>query len=161
MPATVADAMGALWDAIDNWPALSGAFTEKLRFDGDNAMQGDAEPSISDFPCLAIDLVSVGPKPFTTQLQQWDVVFAVQIWTQDWNYDPALELIDKVIAAIHKCCPTGSTVPYIKTATGFYIDSPIPIDFKRVSLQDADGGGTLATMTTLKPTLRINRNPFV
>lgn len=158
---TLADCRNALWDAIDNWPALSGIFALKMRFDEDDGDAEDAQPSISDLPAIAVDRASIQTATFATQTQTWTATFSILVWTQGWNYGRANELIDPVIAALYKSAAVGSSTSYIKSATGFHLDKPPTFTQQRVTLQDADGDGTKAVLTTFEVTLKIHRNPFL
>lgn len=158
---TLADCRNAIWNAIDNWPALADAFAMKLRFDADDGDPEDGQPSISDFPAIAVGDVSVATKTVMTQTQEWAATFSILVWTQGWNYSRANALIDPIIAALYKSKPDGESVSYIKSATGFHLDSPPQLTQQPVTLQDADDGGTKAILTTLKVTLKIHRNPFL
>lgn len=159
--AVLTDARNAVWQAIDNWPALLGVFKQSFRHEVEMMLQ-EMEPSISDFPCIAVTPAEVVPSWFTNQAQQWPYTLNVAIWTPDWILAPAEQLIEDVVSAIYKASATVGGPTYIKAATGFHPERLGPMTLQPMKLNDSDDGdGTKAIRTSIAITLRINRNPFI
>ena len=159
--AVLTDARNAVWQAIDNWPALANAFALKLKHDAEMSLMQDGEPSISDFPCIAITPADVVPNWFTNQSQFWPYTLNIAIWTPDWKIALAEDLVEKVVSAIYQASATPGGVPYIKAATGYHPERIGPMTMQPARLRNTDDGeGTQAMRTGIALTLRINRNPF-
>jgi hypothetical protein len=153
----------SLWMAIDHWPELqtgSGSvFAQTYRFDDETPLLQELVPSLSRLPALAIFPASVSPTWWTNEMQMWPVLYDVVLWTPRWNVATAEALIEKVIDAIYRAAPADSSVPYVKSATGYYPARLGPITFTRVDAGSADRPlKILETKTAI--TLRTNKDPF-
>lgn len=120
--AILTDARNAVWDAIDNWPALSGAFRQKIRFEPSQAgklmMPAKDEPSGVDFPAISVAPSAVNPVWLGNQVQFRPVSLSIQIWTSGWDSLPQNEqLWEDVVEAIYKAKPDGGGDTYIGSAT--------------------------------------------
>lgn len=120
--AILTDARQAVWDAIDNWPTLSGAFRQKLRYEPDvtgklSNPESD-EPTGMDFPAIGVFPSVVNPAWLGNQVQFRPYSLSVQIWTAGWKSLPQNEqLWQDVIDAIYKCKLPDNSDTYIGAAT--------------------------------------------
>lgn len=159
--AILTDARNAVWSAIDNYASLNGAFNQKFRYDKEQSTWENIEPSISDLSAIAIVPINMSPEWWTNRMQNWPYVLDVTLWTKNWHLEPAEELIEKVILAMYRATPSGSSVPYIKKATGYHPTKHGPATFQASRLTDAKNGqGTKVIITRMQVSLRIHRDPF-
>ena len=120
--AILTDARQAVWDAIDNWPALSGAFRQKLRYEpnisGKLGIRDADEPSGVDFPCIAVAPSVINPIWLGNTIQFRPLSLTITIWTEGWNSLPTNEqLWEDVIDAIYKCKLPDNSDTYVGAAT--------------------------------------------
>lgn len=120
--AILTDARLAVWDAIDNWPALGGRFRQRLRFaphaTGKLTAQEADEPSGADFPCIAIAPSAINPVWLGNQIQFRPLSLTITIWTKGWNsIGESEELWEGVVDAIYKCKVPDDSDTYIGAAT--------------------------------------------
>ncbi|CAB4177903.1 hypothetical protein UFOVP1004_37 [uncultured Caudovirales phage] len=122
MPA-ITQARQAVWDAIDNWPALQGAFRRKVRFEPSQSGQQFMSPAVDtpalgDFPSISISPSAIVPAWIGNQVQFHPLSLTVQILTAGWDSVPkSEELWTEVINAVYHAAPAGGDT-YIGTATG-------------------------------------------
>lgn len=123
MPA-ITDARQAVWNAIDNWPALNGAFRRKVRFEPSQAGQQFMSPAVDspalgDFPSISIAPSAIVPAWIGNQTQFHPLSLTIQILTSGWDSVPkSEELWSEVIQAVYHSRPTPEADTYIGTATG-------------------------------------------
>lgn len=120
--AILTDARQAVWNAIDHWPALEGAFRQKLRFEpnvsGKLGVLDSDQPSGTDFPAISIVPSVVNPVWLGNQVQFRPLSLTISIWTQGWNSLPKNEeLWEDVIDAIYKCKLPDDSDTYVGAAT--------------------------------------------
>lgn len=159
------DARLSLWTAIDEWPDLADESTETgrvfnatYRFDDEMALLSEIVPSISDLPALVILPVSITPAWYTNEMQVWPLLLDVTLFTQDWNLGQAEDLIERVCDAIYQAHPEESSVPYVKTATGYYPQRLGPITFTPTSVGSVSPIKVIQTKLTLA--LRLQKDVF-
>lgn len=156
----------SLWDAIEHWPALqrfppadtSLLFERTYRLDDESLLLSEIVPSLSDLPALAILPTSVTPAWFTHEMQTWPVLFDVTLWTADWHLPEAESLIEHVIDAVYRSHAEGSSVSYVKQATGFHPQRLGPITFDYTRLGPDRELTAIVTRTLI--TLRTSKDPF-
>lgn len=166
--ALITTARRALWNALDAFPALKNSaddptatlFHQRFDFESEAATFEALEPSISDFPCIMIAPASVNPLWYLNQMQNWQIIFQVTIWTADWTLPELENLIERTAEAFFQAVPddgTGSTVPIVKGTVGFYpmlghfVISPANVGQERE---------TKATRVQMQLTLSNNKNPI-
>lgn len=161
----------SLWNAIDNWHELQGAFKRRFRFDDEKPDRGDVGPGPNDLPAIAVFPASVDPEWMTHVDSKWLVAYSVQLWTKGWHLPTAEQLSEKVVRALFQCndpASPGGALTYIRQATGFPPTWPLPRwTFQRTAVEESDlnlnRAGTSkskAILTTLTVVLRTSKNPF-
>ncbi|MCY2966296.1 MAG: hypothetical protein NT069_22130 [Planctomycetota bacterium] len=158
----------SLWDAIENWPALkvnpadSGAsvFKQKFRFDDTFDVFSKFEPGIGEIPAISITPMQVLPGWIANQMMLWPTAYQITIWTTDWNVSIPERIVQDVFNALFQSAPAGSTVPYVKAATGYYPLPIGPIQFIPTKIGAKGPTQFLAITTKFNVTLRANKNPF-
>jgi len=120
--AILTTARQAVWNAIDNWPALDGVFREKLRFEpnatGKLSGMDFEEPSGANFPGIGIFPSVVNPVWLGNQVQFRPYSLTITIWTQGWNsIKQSEQLWEDVLNAIYKCKLPDDSDTYIGAAT--------------------------------------------
>lgn len=107
----------AVWQAIDNWPALQDVFKAKFRGEGDmprSFLPGervnleDGPTSQNQLPAISILPATLETEWILNQLQQNSYGLAVILWTDGWGVTQSEYLWQQVIEAIFKCKPPGS-----------------------------------------------------
>lgn len=123
MPA-ITDARQAVWDAIDNWPALATSFRRKIRYEPNQSGQlfmspAADSPALQDFPSISISPSAIVPSWIGNQVQFHPLSLTVQILTAGWDSVPkSEELWTEVINAVYHGKPDVDSDTYIGTATG-------------------------------------------
>ena len=107
----------AVWEAIDNWPALQDVFRAKYR--GEAHTEGYNPPealSLRDAPSSVNELPAINVSPATnefswlwTQFGQNEYALAVTIWTPGWEWSLSEWLWEQCIKAVMQSKPAGST----------------------------------------------------
>jgi hypothetical protein len=120
--AILTTARQAVWDAIDNWPALANTFRQKIRFEKSSGTKlgliDSEEPSGQDFPCIAVSPSVVNPTWLGNQVQFRPYSLTITIWTAGWDSVNQNEQIwEDVINAIYKCKLPDDSDTYIGAAT--------------------------------------------
>lgn len=151
----------ACWNAINNDAALNpldvSVFRLKLRFDDDTETPADWLTSIDDFPSIALVPLGMEMDWDSHRMQEWPYGVNIAIFTAV-DLPQAEQLIYDTIRALWKACPDGSSVPYVKAATGYY-----PKDFGRVSFKRLGVGtnrGTQAQMVACPVFLHLQVDPL-
>lgn len=159
------DARQSVWTAIDNWPPLADAststgrvFNATYRFDDEMALLSEIAPSLSDLPALVILPLSAVPAWYTNEMQVWPLLLEITLFTQDWNLGQAEDLIERVCDAIYQSHPAESSVPYVKSATGYYPQRLGPIAFHPTRVGKDQKLKVIQTKLTIA--LRLQKDPF-
>lgn len=155
--AVLTEARRAVWQAIDNWPALSNAFAQKVRYDRELSMLDNVEPSISDLPAIAIAPVSNVPDWFLNRVQHWVYLLDLTIWTPDWVLEPAEDLLEKTMDALYRSRPNAASGPtYLETYLPFKTLGTASI--QAINLTESEGPQVMKTTITIS--LSIRKAPF-
>lgn len=155
----IADALDAIWKAIDNYAPLANVFKLKLRWDKEQAMLEKVEPSISDLPAISVEGVEMNPEWFTHRVQNLAAGFTVKFWTPDWVIKPGAQLWMRVWKALHRSRPGSVGPTYLETYEPFTI---IPRgSVQGILLSDSrDGEGTQVTIGSISVGLSIRVDPY-
>lgn len=109
----------SVWQAIDNWPALSGVFNRKNRFDDDAAMLAAAQAvAIGDLPAIELFPVQISPEWKTHRMKR--VPYVLQCLVHTARLSEAEWLLPTIWEAIHRATPDGEMVPYVKAGGSLY-----------------------------------------
>lgn len=150
------DARNSLWDAVNNWPALTGQFKEKFRVDDSSQSMSDITPSDGQMPTLVILGTGIKPDWETNEMQAWHIVYALTIFTP-LDQPLAEQLVWEVIRAVWQSHAEDDPVPYVKRATGYWPEQTGQIQWK--TGQVGTSSGIDAIQATVFFTLRINVDP--
>lgn len=164
-PYLLTTARESLWSAINLWPdlkknpddATATVFSQQFTFDDLMMPLDEIEPSISEFPAIAIAPTTVDPQWYLNSMMNWRTVYMITIWTADWMLPEPEGLVEEVVNAIYRQMATGTTVPLVKQATGFYPEVLGPIQFQPVRLGEKKTIKAMRVQQML--TLRQNKNP--
>lgn len=156
--AALTEARLAVWQAIDNYAPLANVFRQKLRWDKEQAMLEQVEPSISDLPCISIRSGRVDPEWFTHQQQHLAYLLIIEIWTADWIQEPAEDLFEKTMDALYRSRPGSSGPTYLEPYMPFQVMPSGPIQGHLLS--DSEDGGTQVMLSTIQFSPNIRKNPF-
>lgn len=167
--ATLTRARRALWDCIDTWHELRQAgdpsksiFRLKMRWNEDQPLMADFEPSLSDFPTIEIlPAGAISASWDTNVAQSWPYALEIRVWVQGWSLPELEDLAEKVGRAIFQATPEGSTVSYVKNAIGLYPQIG-GFTITPVKIQDGsdDEDAVTATRLSLQVLLPAKFNPF-
>lgn len=154
------DARNAVWDAIDNWPALQGIFEKKVRNEGELEMLDlDQDiPEITDLPVIAIWPPQDSARWFQFQNQLITIPLEIRVWTDGWNSATSEQVFWDLRDAIHQSHPDGVALPYIKAAT-CYQPKVLQWSFRKVRL--GKNKSRNATKLTMIVTLQFKSNPVL
>ena len=125
------DARRALWEAIDNWPSLN-ILKRKFRMEDTGAMQVEElepEPTIGDLPAIAIVPTVSTSEWVQNQLQDFNYVVDIRIWTRHWSLLQGENIIQEIIDA--GTAPAGP----VHNATGHRMQNG-PFGAIRIFLQE-------------------------
>ena len=162
----------SLWDAINAWPALkrdpadvvASFFAKRITLDDDSDAMSTIEPAIGELPAITILPARVSPMWWLNQTQKFPMIFQVKIWLNDWKIPVAERVAEDVWNAIWRATPPGSTVTYVKAATGYYPVMVSPIDIRPARLGEERAGTTSQrpkiTAVSFQVTLSATKNPF-
>lgn len=153
------DARNALWDAIENWPALqsggSPIWKRSFKFDGDDSPE--INPNASQLPAIAIYPEPGFAKMVLNKVQEQNYKLIVMLFTSTWNLSDPDTYWEEIVKAAWQSDGGGGT-PYIKLATGFHPKTEITVDQHRIKV-DPEGKPTKATLTLIGLTLQVRFNP--
>lgn len=100
----------AVWQAIETWPALSGAFTRRYKFeDLPGRLPGPPTPTAGDLPALAIYPDTAQTTWALHQSQEVRYPLRVDFWTREWDVRAGERLWEEIIKSLYQNLPTGST----------------------------------------------------
>ena len=126
MPKTT-DARRAMWDAIESFPALnpdgSSVFKRKFKHEsGDGGtLQTIIQSGIGDLPSIEI---LPGRQDFKFQTQRMaDFPYTLDVRLIHTRLYRLEQYAQDLIKAVWQQCPENSSVPFIKSATGYYPQS--------------------------------------
>lgn len=165
-PYLLTTARESLWTAINGWPSLktnpddvrASVFAQAFTFDDEMVPFEELEPSISEFPAIAIAPTVLDPSWYLNQMQNWRTVYQITIWTADWSLPQPEGLIEEVINAIYRQMAAGTTVPVVKQQTGFYPYTIGPFTFAPVRVGEGKDVKAMRVQQTI--TLRQNKDPI-
>lgn len=109
----------SLWDAIDNFSALSTAFKSKWRFDTDigHAFEQIDKAGIGDLPAIAVIPIDVQAQWALNVMMEFSDAYTIDIRSQ--KLSTCEDLVEKVWKAIHQAAdPLTPTISYVRAATG-------------------------------------------
>ncbi len=123
---------------------------------------GSWRPRLSDLPCLSVEPAPSSPDWTLNQMAEDKYMLAYRIWTQRHLLWQGERLTRRLITALWQCCPSGSTVPYIKTAIAQGGSGHYPIFGGQFSNEKTrcSGDGGHARVWTLMIGLRVAFNPL-
>lgn len=156
--AILTEARLAVWRAIETWSETAGAFARRVRFDGDAPIGKELPFAAVDLPAILIQPVSIIPEWTTNGVQNWPLVLEITIWTADWRLSAAELLVENVLDAIYQAGPDGSSVSYIKQATGYHADRIGSVLMQRTMLGNKTKFPVIESRITLG--LRLQQSPF-
>lgn len=161
----------AVLDWIDGYGSLvdpdTGGFRRVEFFDYETGDQKPVQkesnwrPRFSDLPCLSVEPAPSGPQWTLNQQAEDRYVLAFRIWTRRNLLWQGERLTRRLLTALWQCCPSGSTVPYIKTAIAQGGSGHYPGfggSFSNEKTKCSDGGH--ARVWTLPIFLRVAFNPM-
>jgi hypothetical protein len=111
--------MTAMWQAIDNWPALSQAIHRKFKTEAEILYLERRELSASDIgvkSACAIHTGEIDVALRTNQGLNWPVAIRVDLYLSLGRYLTAHDLIEDVIEAVYQAHGEGSTATYLELA---------------------------------------------
>lgn len=119
------DARRAVWSAVRAWPGLRSPenpdrslFRGQFDFETDTPLAGFV-PDVADMPALVIvPSGSVSPAFETNVAQEWPYALELAAWLPGWRVADAERLAFRMARAVCRATPSGSTVPFVKAATG-------------------------------------------
>lgn len=132
------DARRSVWTAIDNWPALDGAFKRKYRFDKSQESASPPQPrssvdrpqSVQDFPALSIKPGRIKPEWMTNQTRKHPYLLECGIWTVGWDSVAENEgLWEDIVDAIFNYTADGQTITEVQRQSGQRPSQPSPGSF--------------------------------
>lgn len=156
--ALLTDARTGLWQAVDNWPALSGKFKRTIRYDADVPAQQDLVPALSELPCLMIGQVQVNPQWATNRQQHLHIDYQMELWTPKWIFSSAELLWEEIMNALYRC-KNNSNVEYVRAATGFPVEAISDMVMKPVTVGE-NNASVKMVHTSWKIILRTSKDPF-
>lgn len=138
----------AVWEAIDQWPALQSAFRSKYRGELPDAGFRPLEPlSLRDGPTAPAELPAIAIAPATNdtewlwgQMGSCDYALAVTIYTPGWEWTLAEWLWEQCVLAICRSKPSATSHktyisrPLNEGGTGHH-PTILPSRFTRTRLQ--------------------------
>jgi hypothetical protein len=162
------NARQALWAALDAWPALKKSpddptatvFVQRFTFDDEMFPFEDLEPSISDFPCIAIAPATLNMPWYLNRMQNWQVAFQITIWAVDWYLKDIERIVQDISESFFRATDplTSSSVPIVKAACGFYPQQIGPVVFAPVKVgSDRETRAIRCQMTVV---IRNNNDPL-
>lgn len=128
MPAVnmLTEARHGLWNAIDNWPGLTGKFARKIRFDkAGDAPNGMVLPQPGECPAIGIFPLPSTDSWETNQSRQMVYRLNVSLFTYHLILPIAEDLFCEVQRALWNCKPQNSTLEYYRQS-GYVQDMRIP-----------------------------------
>lgn len=111
--------MAAMWQAIDNWPALADSFQRKFRTESEMLYLERRELCASDIgvkAAVTIHTVEIDLALRTNQGLNWPVAIRVDCYLGLGRYLAAHDLIEDVIDAIYQAHASGQTATYLELA---------------------------------------------
>ena len=148
------DARNSLWDAIDNWPAFSGVFKRKYKFNGDDSPE--LNPNADQLPAIAIYPDPGVSRMVLNRAHQHDYRLLILVFTATWNLTKPDEYWQEIVKAAWQSAGDVGT-PYVKLATGFYPQNDFTVDYDRIML--AGNPPKKATLTTIGLSLQVRFDP--
>ncbi len=151
-------ARNAVWEAIDNWPALRYRFQRSYKTDDDLAELQLRDPAPHELPAVALYWGAFTPDWKNNRMQEWPIVTRATVWVPGDQHTLAERLIEHVFDAIYQAKPTGSTVPYIHAATGYPPRRVSEMSVQTVTLGRAQQLRALRVDVAFA--MRSNKDPF-
>lgn len=153
------DARTGLWQAIDNWPALSGKFKRTIRYDRDAPHLQEIDPALSEMPCLAIGSVGVKAEFVLNRTQHWLIAYEMEMWTPHWVMATAELLWEELMNAMYRSASGGAGTEYVRTATGYPVHA-----FSDLKMEPLASKGDSQIVKCIKTswliTLKTSKDPF-
>jgi len=150
------DLLDAIWDAIDNWPALTALGLTKFKLDGETPSREDFSPGSDELPSLTVLPFQGKPEWFLNQGQQVGIRYQIVAYTEGFNLAAGNAIVWEVYKALHQSKPIGGA-PYIEDATG---NVPQDVQFSWRPGRVGTGEGTQALASILTITLLPILNPL-
>lgn len=150
------DLTDAIWDAIDNWPALTALGLTKFKLDGATPSRDDFAPGSDELPSLTVLPFQGKPEWFLNQAQQVGIRYQIVAYTAGFNLAAGNAILWEVYKALHQCAPEGEQ-PYIEQATG---NVPQDCNFSWRPGRVGTGEGVQALASILTITLSPILNPL-
>jgi hypothetical protein len=157
----------ALWDAIDNWPALNvggrSPILRKFKFEDEGDGNVEDVPSYEEMPAVSIWPQTVSIERNTNRQHLHNAPLTIHIWIPDWKLPRAEAMLEDIIDAVYRSGPDTVTAPlntYIKNATGQNPWGDGSFTMNRARRQADSGPGTKHIKIEWTPTLKISVNPY-
>lgn len=124
----------AVWDSLDNWPALSGVFTTKYASNAQVEafeLKGVVQ---ADLPAVAIRWAEFEPTWRVNQNQTWPVGFTIESY---WCLG-SLSTVERRVQEIQEAIGSSGTggVSYLKLATGYHASQWGPVSIRAEEVAD-------------------------
>lgn len=119
MTAKLTAARTGTWSAIDNWPALASTFTTKFKTDAQHAQLALRDPTPEQLPAICVSWSQIAPEWWVQDLQQWPLPLSVCVWFPGHQMSQAEQALEDIANAIFQAKPEGSSVEYVRNATGY------------------------------------------
>lgn len=124
----------AVWDAIDNWPALATTFKQKYRFQSTVPAGQPKQASDRRYEPTSItecDAISIVPQAFPNEwklnnLMEFDYALTIKCWFKSATADTAEDVMEKLLDAFWGAKASGAPQSYIRTALGGRIARMLP-----------------------------------
>ena len=140
----------AAWNAIETWPALQGVFKRKWKFeDANSILPKEIMPSIGEMPAIAIYPAPSESPWVRNQDKEFRYVLNVEVWRAHWNLLDLESDCEEIAKALFQGHAGGTTVPFIKAATGQYPEVN-SFNIERVLLADENKAVKLTLPVTIK-----------
>lgn len=157
MPNPFTTARESVWNAINNWPALTGKFARKKDY-VTLARNIENATSVSLADLSAIEIL-----PGNTQIA-WDtnrmekVDYVLNVGIMGLALPTIEQLATDVWDAIYNAKPPGGAMSYVRTATGY---NPMNLQVSWAVRRSTDSGQKLTFIqATIFVGIRFQRDPF-
>lgn len=151
-------ARSGVWNAIDNFPSLANVFARKYKTDVALAELLLRDPAPHELPAIALTWRPMPVDWWTHQQQQWQPTLSITLWLPATWHTAAEHLAQLVSLAVYQAKPEGSSLSYVKAATGNHPKRVGPINVEPVTIGRV--GLTKAIRVDADFVLRSNLNPF-
>lgn len=125
----------AAWDAIDHWSEFTeDTWARKFRDDVDLDELSLHDPARFELPAIAITWGPTQPEWIAHTVQGWPSTLVVTAWFPAHQSTLAEYRAWQIVRALYQCAPSGSSVSYIRAASGQIPSKNSPINLQPVEL---------------------------